>query len=66
MRLTGDNSGELQVLLPEGNWVGVCADGWTSLEAAVACRELGYQQGVLNSGMYHSYVWEPTTYVFLP
>nr|XP_060625157.1 neurotrypsin-like [Anolis sagrei ordinatus] len=33
--------GRIEILL-NGQWGGICGDGWTDRDAAVACRQLGY------------------------
>lgn len=46
IRLLDELSGEVKVCL-DGVWTSLCGDEWSSVEASVACRQLGYAQGML-------------------
>ena len=41
LRLTGSSSGILQIC-KNNEWRIVCSEEWSHLDAAVACRQLGY------------------------
>ena len=42
--LTGEITGPLDVCVSK-RWATVCSDGWSSIDATVACRQLGYAGG---------------------
>ncbi len=46
VRISGGGSrGVLQVNLDSGGWDAVCDDGFSTAEATVFCRELGFAEG---------------------
>ena len=42
--LMGETSGPVEVCVNK-RWATVCYDGWSDVDAAVACRQLGYDSG---------------------
>ena len=42
--LAEDLRGPLELCI-NGRWATICRDGWTSTDATVVCRELGYSDG---------------------
>ena len=45
--MTGETSGPLEVCVSK-RWATVCGYGWSDVDAAVACRQLGYDSGELH------------------
>ena len=42
--LTGETRGPLEVCVSK-RWATLCPNGWSDVDAAVACRQLGYDSG---------------------
>ena len=42
--LTGIPSGPLEVCVNK-RWATLCSNGWSDVDASVACRQLGYDSG---------------------
>ena len=42
--LRGEISGPLEVCVSK-RWATMCSSGWSNVDAAVACRQLGYDSG---------------------
>ena len=57
LRLVGGNSesdGRLEIFF-NGEWSTICHDGWNSNNARVACRQLGFSDGIAITSAYNAY-----------
>jgi len=50
----GSNFGRLEFQQRDGIWGTVCSNGFGSNAAKVACKQLGYDDGYVNSGYSYS------------